>query len=201
MSCEHYKFQDGLFGGDYYCIKQEKTVSTDTYYKYCRDYNYSACPIYKHTESSGCFITTIVCKILGKKDNDEILENFRNFRDNILQQNKKYYDTLKEYDIIGDMLVDCIENDRDKEKMASGVYRNILLPLNEKINNKEYDRAVNMYHCMTMNLISYYGLDREYNEIKANGYNYPSFNPKTSGHGYKVKKRNIQPNQKIVNNI
>ena len=101
----------------------------------------------------------------------------------MLQQNEKYYDVLKEYDIIGPMLVDCIENDRDMEKMAGGVYRNILLPLNEKINNKEYDQAVNMYHCMTMTLINYYGLDNEFEDIKANGYNYPSFNPKTAGHG------------------
>jgi len=88
------------------------------------------------------------------------------------------------------MLVDCIENDCDKEKMAGGVYKNILLPLNEKITNKEYDHAVNMYHCMTMTLISYYGLDSEYENIRNNGYNYPSFNPKTAGHGFRKVKVN-----------
>ena len=66
MSCEYYKFQDGLFGGDYYCIKKEETVSSDIYYKYCRDYNYDACPIYKmSSNSSSCFITTIVCNLFN----------------------------------------------------------------------------------------------------------------------------------------
>jgi len=189
MSCQYYKWNGGIFG-DYWCIKNDKRVPSDHYYKYCRDYSYSDCPIYKQSQSSGCFLTTIVHKILGKEDNDKVLENFRGFRDNVLQQNEKYYDVLKEYDIIGPMLVDCIENDCDKEKMACGVYRNILLPLNEKINNKEYNHAVNMYHCMTMTLISYYGLDSEYENIRNNGYNYPSFNPKTAGHGFRKVKVN-----------
>lgn len=201
MSCEFYTFKGGLFSGDYYCIKKETVVSSETYYKYCRDYNYGECPIYRHTESSGCFLTTIVCQILGKKDNDEILENFRLFRNNILQPNKKYHDTLKEYDVIGLMLVDCIVNDCDKEKIATSLYDNAMKKINSQIKEKKYDEAVESYYLMTLKLINYYGLKHEYNQIKDNDYGYTNFNPKTAGHGYKVKRKNIQPNQKLANNV
>lgn len=99
MSCVYYEFKSALFGGDYWCNKKDCRVDDNTYRRYCRDYSYDECPIYKKTESSGaCFITTVVCKIVGLKDNDQVLQNLRNFRDNILQPNEKYYDILKEYD-------------------------------------------------------------------------------------------------------
>lgn len=198
MSCEFYKFDGGFFGGDYYCIKQEKAVSTDTYNKYCRDYNYRECSIFKHTESSGCFLTTIVCQILGKKDNDEILANFRIFRDNILQPNQKYHDILKEYDVIGPMLVDCISNDNDKEKLATCLYNNVMGKINTQIKQKQYDEAVESYYIMTLSLINYYGLKHEYNQIKDNNYEYTDFDPKTAGHGLRLKRTKIKPNQMMM---
>ena len=66
MGCSFYEFRSGLFGGDYYCIKKGEAVSSDIYYKYCRNYSYGDCPIYKSSSSSSCFITTIVCNILEK---------------------------------------------------------------------------------------------------------------------------------------
>ena len=58
MSCPFYKFESGgWFGGEYYCIKQKKAVDSDIYYKYCRNYDYNDCPIYKHDSSgSSCYL-------------------------------------------------------------------------------------------------------------------------------------------------
>lgn len=67
-------------------VKKDCRVDDGTYRKYCRDYNYDECPIYKHQESSSCFITTVACQILGKEDNDPVLNDFRKFRGNILQK-------------------------------------------------------------------------------------------------------------------
>lgn len=185
MSCDFYEFQGGLFGGDYYCKIKKATINSDTYYRYCRGYSYDECPIYKHekSSSSGCFITTIICNILGKDDNDELLNNFRKFRDNILVPNEKYHDILKEYDVIGSEVSELIANDKEKEKMAVGIYKNALLPINERIDQKDYDMAVEMYYIMTLSLVNYYGLKHEYNRIKDKNYNNFEFDKKTAGHG------------------
>ena len=191
MSCPNCIREEGyFFGVDYRCAKTNEIITDKSKYTYqCTGNYYDECEIYKRTtSSSGCFLTTIVHQILGKKDNDEILENFRLFRDNILQKNEKYHNILKEYDVIGPMIVECIELDENKEKMANTIYKHILLPLDNKIKNKEYDYAVNMYQCMTMFLVEYYGLTLEYEKIRAKDYGYTNFESKTAGHGHCLKK-------------
>lgn len=189
MSCTYYEFKGGLFSGDYWCTKKDCRVDEDIYYKYCRNYDYKDCPIYKHQESSGCFITTVACQILRKKDNDPILTNLRNFRNNILQKNEKYYDILKNYDVIGPIIADCILNDKEKEQMTQSLYQKAIIPINDLINKKEYDKAVEAYYLMTLLLVNYYGLKRQYNNIKDNNYNDYDFNPQNAGHGLKRAKK------------
>ena len=184
--CDFYEWQSGLFCGDYYCKIKKSTISTDTYNRYCKNYNYNNCPIYKeNTNSSSCFITTVVCNILGKRDNDELLNNFRKFRDNILVPNEKYHDILKEYDVVGSKVSELIYKDEDKEKMAVGIYINALLPINDRIEEQDYDTAVEMYYIMTLSLVNYYGLKHEYNRIKDKNYNNYEVNKDTIGHGLK----------------
>ena len=40
MSCTYYRWNGGSFFGDYWCDKQDARVDSDTYYKYCRNYDY-----------------------------------------------------------------------------------------------------------------------------------------------------------------
>lgn len=183
MPCTYYSFKSNLFGGDYWCDKKNVRVDNDTYYKYCRGYSYGECPIYRQSNSSGCFITTVVCDILGKKDDDKILNNLRSFRDNILQQDSEYYNILKDYDNIGPVLADAMENDKDKVKMATFLFNTVIMPINSLIENKQYEQACEKYYLMTLALINYYGLKHEYNNDKDNDYGYLEFNPKTAGHG------------------
>ena len=189
MSCTYYEFKrSGLFSGDYWCQKKDCRVDSDTYYKYCRNYNYDACPIYKQSQSSSpCFITTITCQILGKNDNDPLLNRFRSFRDNILQKNKQYEDALKEYDVIGPQIANCLINDQDREAMALGLFQHALLPIDTLIQQQEYDTAVEKYSLMTLMLINYYGLKHDYNQTKDKNYGYgqDEFEPTLAGHGYK----------------
>jgi hypothetical protein len=191
MSCPYYEYKSGLLFGDYWCIKKDESVDSDIYYKYCRNYDYSYCPIYKQQASSGCFVTTIACQILGLTDDNFVLNNLRNFRDNILQVDEKYYDILKEYDVIGPKIVDAILNDKDKKQMALGLYQYSLLPINDLISKREYDKAVETYYLTTLMLINYYGLKHEYNHIRDNDYYYEEFKAKEAGHGYK-KIKNIK---------
>lgn len=195
MSCDFYKWNGSSWTGDYWCKKENKRVNSDTYRKYCRDYNYNECPIYGKS-SSGCFITTICCNILNMKDNDKFLNDFRSFRDNILQKNSKYYDTLKIYDTVGPIVADKINNDKDKEILAQGLYENALKPIHEHILSKDYDIAVEKYYIMTLMLINYYGYKNTYNYLSTTGFgfNKEEFDPKKSGHG-KCKKRVISTNK------
>lgn len=196
MSCTYYRYNRGLFSGDYWCDKKNCRVDSDTYYRYCRDYSYDECPIYKHQESSGCFITTIICNLLGKKDDYKILQSLREFRDNILQKNEKYYDILKEYDVIGPIIADCIINEKDNEQIVKDTYHKSIIPIYYLIYHQKYEEAINRYQLMIQLLIDYYGLNEQYQEIKNNNYNYPDFIPEKSGHG-KRRAKSIEITQSL----
>ena len=186
MSCTYYEFKSSLFGGDYWCDKKNCEVDEDTYYKYCRDYNFRSCPIYKKdTSSSGCYISTIVCNILKRSDDDKVLNNLRGFRDNVLQKNEEYFEILKCYDTMGPVLAQALFNDKERDIVAKNLYDNILTLISHQIETKDYDKAVCNYKTMTIFLISYYGLGESYLEIRDNDYGYPSnsFDPTTAGHG------------------
>ncbi len=190
MSCAYYTWKGGVFG-DYWCTKNEASVSSDIYYKYCRDYNYSSCPIYKHHESSGCFITTVTCGILKKKENDSVLKNLRYFRNNVLQTNQDYYETLKEYDSIGPVIAFKLLTDKDNKKIAEALYNNVLTTISDLVKEQKNDEAVEKYKVMTLLLINYYGLKRNYNHEVDNNYHYNDFDAKKAGHGYQpIKKKN-----------
>ena len=188
MSCSYYTFRQN----DYYCNKKGDYVNSDVYYKYCRNYDYDDCPIYKQEDSSGCYLTTIVCDILNKKDNDKVLNTLRNFRDNVLQKDKEYYDILKDYDIIGPIISSKISSDKDREIIAKYLYNAFLTPITENINNKEHSKAIKSYKTMTLYLINHYNLINTY--ILMHNYNKhnlnSNFNPKTAGHGKKLIKQN-----------
>lgn len=185
MSCSYYKFSSSLFGGDYWCAKNDCRVDEETYRKYCRDYNYSSCPIFRKVDSSGCFITTIVCDILKKPDDDKVMKNLRYFRDNVLSQNSNNDDILKVYDNIGPVIADKLIKDNDRTKMADGLYNNALVLISEQIEKKDYTKAINNYMVMTLMLINYYGLKSAYAKSSDKNYGYKDgeFDRKVAGHG------------------
>lgn len=185
MSCSYYKFSSSLFGGDYWCTKNDCRIDEDTYKKYCRDYNYSSCPIYRKIDSSGCFITTVVCDILKKSDNDKVMQNLRHFRDDVLSKDANNDDILKTYDNIGPIIADKLLNDRESSKMAEGLYNNALVLISNQIEKKDYTKAINNYKVMTLMLINYYGLKNIYNESSDKDYNYhdKEFDRTVAGHG------------------
>ena len=188
MSCTFYRWNGGVFG-DYWCDKKDCRVDSNTYYKYCRDYNYSDCPIYKMSSSSGCFITTIVCEILGKEDNDQVLTNLRTFRENILKPQEKYHEILIDYDNIGPVIASCIANDPNKEQMAIGLYEIALSKISKQIEEKENDKVIENYINMVLCLINYYQLKHIFNFGKDNNYDIDYFEAKTAGHGRVLKKQ------------
>lgn len=164
-------------------MKKKDYVPENIYWRYCRNYDYDDCPTYKYQESSGCFITTVVHNILGNPDDAKVLNDFRSFRNNILQKNPQYKEGLKEYDGIGPMIANCLVHDKDAKDMAQMTYQIDLLKVHKYYLQKEYDKAYVYYCKMTQDLISYYGLEKIYEQLKNSNYGFNNFNQSLAGHG------------------
>lgn len=107
---------------------------------------------------AGCFITTIVCNILGYDDNCELLVLFRNFRDTVLKTNPMYLPILVEYDIIGPLISMKIEKEKNHYGLALGLMNHFLLPCANAIKNENIDEAVEIYSNMVNYLRDEYEL-------------------------------------------
>ena len=80
MSCPFY-----WYNHHYACRKTGQDVNEDTYYKYCRNYDYDDCPIYKGNDSGGCFLTSACTEARGLPDDCHELTVLRAFRDGYLR--------------------------------------------------------------------------------------------------------------------
>lgn len=188
MSCTFYRWNGGVFG-DYWCDKKNERVSSDIYSRYCRDYSYGDCPIYKQSNSSGgCFITTITCNILGNEDNCKVLNNIRFLREEVLKKDQKYLEILMDYDYVGPLIACSIEHDSGKKEMATMLYDKVLSKVSTLIEKKEYQSAIEIYQKMVLSLIDYYGLKEFYEHYKNNCYDVDIFNIEKSGHGRVLKR-------------
>ena len=155
MSCPFYKFDGGWFGGDYYCIKQEKAVDSDTYYKYCRNYDYKDCPIYKHqSSSSGCFLTSACTAARGLPDDCHELTVLRNFRDNWLKNQPDGSELISAYYKIAPMIVKCIDAREDRQKYWDLVYDTVQTCV-EFIEAEMHEEALKAYQTLTLALKSF----------------------------------------------
>ena len=157
MSCPFYKFESSLFGGDYYCIKQEKVVDSDIYYKYCRNYDYSDCPIYKHqSSSSGCFLTSACVSAKGLPDDCYELQTLRNYRDNWLTKAEGGLAAISHYYIVAPKIVAAIDKLAERNEIYSMIYDKMIKPCVEFIEQKKYQDAFELYRNMTLQLANQY---------------------------------------------
>ena len=146
MSCPYYKFESRLFGGDYYCIKQEKEVSTDIYYKYCRNYDYEDCPIYKHQSSSGgCYLTSACVVARGIPVDCEVLTVLRDLRDNWLKHQPTGVLDIAEYYDKAPKIVEKINALPDSRQIWEELYLTLVLPCVEMIKAGEMEGAYRLY--------------------------------------------------------
>lgn len=123
------------------------------------------------------FSNNNLCNILNKEDNGIVLEKMRMFRDNVLQKNKQCIDILKDYDNIRPVIAQCMILDKNKIKLANGLYP-ILEDITKKIDDKNYEQAITNYQVMALSLINYYNLKHTFNNLKDNNYFLYSFNRK-----------------------
>ena len=155
--CEYGKKREEDEGEDYeipywvddrtrYCTKRGKTVS-----------DYDTCDEYED-EPTLCYITTVACKILGLPDDNEYLNILREFRNNVLRTNKEYYKLLVLYDIVGPKISASLLKDKEKEIFAKAIMVTVERAC-DYIKDNKYNKAINKYYNMTMELAQYYGIE------------------------------------------
>lgn len=152
MSCPYYTFRQN----DYYCEKKRDYVSSDDYYKYCRNYDYADCPIYKGDSSGGCYITSACMYARGLADDCYELETLRNFRDTWLKGSEEGQAFIKQYYEIAPKVVSAINDTNDSKSVYEMLYSKMVKPCVELIEQKKYQETLELYKNMTLQL------EREY---------------------------------------
>lgn len=152
MSCPYYTFRDG----DYYCIKQKKSVPSDLYYKYCRNYSYDDCPIYKDEPSSGCFLTSACVTAKGLPDDCYELQTLRDYRDHWLAKTDFGESAISHYYAVAPKIVASIDTRMDSNEIYETIYNEMVKPCVEFIEQKKYQEAFELYQGMTLQLANKY---------------------------------------------
>ena len=158
MSCPFYKLESsGWFSSDHYCIKQEKAVDSDTYYKYCRNYDYRDCPIYKHQSSSGgCYLTSACTAARGLPDDCHELTTLRRFRDEWLKHQPDGILLIARYYEIAPKIVAAIDAQEYRLEVYEGIYQKLVLPCVKMIAENDLQGTLELYRAFTLQLENEY---------------------------------------------
>lgn len=124
--------------------------------------------------SSGCYLTTITCEILGYEDNCATLQTLRLFRDEVLMQDEQYNNLLCEYDIVGPVIADSIRKSIKPKEISRFLFDTYIEPTKNCIQMGKFDLAVSIYTYMVEELKKLCGIKtRSYDDtIKPTGKGY-----------------------------
>ena len=178
--------------GKFYCSRngEYRYANDGKCYNYCEAYsrsNSSRINMFENSKEhlqSGCYLTTIMSKILKYDDHNYYLNTLRNFRDNIMQPNPKYLPLLIMYDSFGPMIAYELEHDKNNEEIATTFFNQYITRAVSAIECEKNNEAINIYIAMTTTLAKKYNID--INPINIDMSNYDKNN---LGHA-KVKKIN-----------
>ncbi len=152
MSCSYYTFRQG----DYYCYKKKDYVNEDCYRRYCRDYSYDECPIYRNEESSsGCFLTSACVEARGLPDDCDELQTLRAFRDNWLRQQPGGAAEIQAYYQTGPAIVAALRCDGGTARFDQ-LYRELVLPCVADIKAGRMEEAYRRYRQTVVDLRARY---------------------------------------------
>lgn len=140
MGCTYY-----YWNGGYACRKTGKNVDEDTYYKYCRNYDYGDCPIFKGNQDSGCFLTTACVEMKGLPDNCYELNTLRHFRDTYMKSTTTGVEDIKEYYSIAPQIITAIDKKKNSKKIYNDMYEELITHCIELINEGKNQEAYMFY--------------------------------------------------------
>lgn len=135
--------------------------------------------------NSGCYLTTIMCKLLEFPDNNYYLNTLRNFRDNVMQTNPNYLPLLLTYDVVGPVISEKLINETDGKQIAETFFNNYIEKAVTAVEEKKNETAIKIYTAMTQALADKYQITIPLMEVDSN------INPQELGHGY-TRKRTYQ---------
>ena len=126
MSCPYY-----WWNNHYACRKSGKDVNEDTYYKYCRNYDYDDCPIYKGklpSDSGNCYLSTACIEAMNLPDDCYELSLLRQFRDNYVLATEEGKKDIAHYNAVAPVIVSKIKLARDSQETLSRIYSALIVP-------------------------------------------------------------------------
>ena len=147
MSCSYYTFRQG----DYYCAKKQGYVNSDVYYKYCRNYDYDDCPIYKG-DSTGCYLTSACVEARGLADDCRELTVLRRFRDGWLSRQEGGAADIQEYYRTAPAIVAAIHRREDAPAIWERLYQELVAPCVRLIDGGDLEGAYRTYKAYTLHL-------------------------------------------------
>ena len=181
--------------GKYYCDRRgEYHYANDPKcYNFCEAYSRSNSARQNMFEnsrghnSSGCYLTTIMCKILGYEDNNYYLNTLRKFRDNVMKENPEYVPLLVTYDVYGPIIAQKLANDDNREMIAKVFFERYITNAVGAIEEGKEKEAINIYKAMTQTLFNNYIINT--NQIDISNIDMTNYDKKYLGHA-RVRKLN-----------
>lgn len=180
--------------GRFYCEKDYEYHFADEIEcrRYCRAYSrddrvskslreYSI-----NCQQNGCYITTILCDVMGMPDDNIFLNTLRMFRNNKMKTNELFKPLLVEYDIIGPIIAKSIKDDPRREMICQNLFNLVIykmIPLIINDTKKTDLEAIKLYMDMTNILKEGYNISVSITENEINNASITK-----SGHGRYVKK-------------
>lgn len=177
--------------GKYYCEPKGDRIYAciPKCYNFCEAYsrsNYARENMYENSRthnSSGCYLTTAMCNILGYPDNNYYLQTLRTFRDKTLKQNIQYFPILYTYDTIGPVIAEKLQNDVNKEVIAKNLLTEYISTAVNAIENNKTQEAIVIYTAMTLSLAIKYNINTDSLYINPSSINLENTDINTLGHG------------------
>ena len=154
MSCSFYEFR----WNDYYCNKKHDYINEDLYKRYCRDYSYDECPIYKDEGSSsgGCYLTSACVNAKNLPDDCDELTTLRSFRDNWLKNQPCGACEVADYYEFAPKIVDAINALPNAQQIWEALYNDLILPCVEMIKGERMEEAHEAYRNAALKLKAEY---------------------------------------------
>ena len=140
MSCPFY-----WWNYHYACKKSGKDVNEDTYDRYCKNYSYSDCPIYKGNDTSGCFLTSACVEAKGLPDDCYELTTLRKFRDEYLAKQECGACEIAHYYHVAPGIVERIKAGENAIAVFEKIYEELVVPCVKLIEDGQLEKAHEKY--------------------------------------------------------
>lgn len=157
--CLHLNLNDTKWG-EYYCSSCNKYRKANDYCSSFLDRKEASKVSGSDYQRSGlqCYITTIVCELLGYPDDCEVLQILRGFRENVLKMDPNYLPILYEYDQVGPVIAEALRAEEQNKRLAIELLQAFLIPCTLAIKSGSYDEAITIYTNMVNMLKARFGL-------------------------------------------